>query len=196
MISELIQKNRSYRRFNPKVKIARQQVENWIDLARCSPSAKNVQPLKYVISTEEDINQQIFPNLAWAGYLKNWKGPSEEERPVAYVGVLHDKSLAEGHYCDDGIAMQSILLGAAEDGFGGCIIGSVNKSRVSRIFNLPDHLELLWIIALGKPEEEVVLETVENDKIEYWRDEKGVHHVPKRRLEDIIFQPRDDHAGL
>jgi len=188
MIRDLIIKNRSYRRFNPSVKIEAAQIEKWIDLARLSPSGRNMQPLKYVISVSEKINNLIFSHLGWAGYLKEWPGPAEDERPVAYVAVLLDKSLAENYYCDDGIALQSILLGAVEDGFGGCIIGSVNKSKVAKILNLPENLEILYMLALGKPAEKVELETAKQGEIKYWRDKNDVHHVPKRPLEEIIFK--------
>jgi nitroreductase len=188
MIRELIMKNRSYRRFDASVKLDENQIKEWIELARFSASGRNMQPLKYVISTSEKINSLIFPNLGWAGYLKEWIGPAENERPVAYVVVLLDKKLAETYYCDDGIAIQSILLGATEAGFGGCIIGSVNKSKVAKILQLPENLEILWVVALGKPVEKVVLETAENGEIKYWRDEAKIHHVPKRPLEELIFK--------
>ncbi len=186
MIREFIIKNRSYRRFDSSVKISDEQIKNWIDLARLSASARNAQPLKYAVITDLETCNKVFPFLGWAGYLTNWNGPKENERPVAYVVVLKDKSISENHYCDDGIAMQSILLGATEDGFGGCMIGSVNKSKVTRILDLAEHLEILWVIALGKPSEKVVLETAENS-IEYWRDKKDIHHVPKRPLDDILI---------
>jgi len=186
MLRDLIQKNRSYRRFNSSVKISEEQIQNWIDLARMSASGRNAQPLKYAVVTQQKMCDKIFPFLGWAGYLTDWKGPADDERPVAYVAVLKDKKIADNHYCDDGIAMQSILLGAVEDGFGGCMIGSVNKSKVSKLLDLPEHMELLWMIALGKPSEKVVLETAEND-IKYWRDENEVHHVPKRTLDELIF---------
>uniref|UniRef100_UPI0032165329 nitroreductase family protein n=1 Tax=uncultured Draconibacterium sp. TaxID=1573823 RepID=UPI0032165329 len=186
MIRDLIQKNRSYRRFNSSVKISEEQIMSWIDLARMSGSGRNAQPLKYAIVTEQETCDTLFPYLGWAGYLSDWNGPAKEERPVAYVAVLKDKKIAENHYCDDGIAMQSLLLGATEAGFGGCIIGSVNKSKVLDLLDLPEHIELLWIIALGKPSEKVVLETAEND-IKYWRDEEGIHHVPKRPLKEIVI---------
>lgn len=185
MIRSLITKNRSYRRFDSRVKISDEQIKSWIDLARMSGSGRNAQPLKYAIVTTDETCAEIFPYLGWAGYLTAWNGPAEGERPVAYVAVLKDRSISENHYCDDGIAMQSILLGAVEDGFGGCMIGSINKSKVSRILKLTENLELLWIVALGKPAEKVVLEDTVDD-IKYWRDEKEVHHVPKRMLEDII----------
>src|SRR6056297_693842 len=133
MIRELIQKNRSIRRFDSSVSISGSQVEKWIELARFSPSARNMQSLKYYVITDEKINGKIFPCLQWAGYLNEWDGPGEGERPAAYIIVLNDKSLTKNYCCDDGIAVQSILLGATEDGFGGCIIGSVDKIRVAEI---------------------------------------------------------------
>jgi len=188
MIRDLIIKNRSYRRFDFSVKISMEQIEKWIGLARFSPSSRNMQPLKYVISTDEEINKKIFSNLSWAGYLTDWPGPEEGERPVAYIAVMLDKSISEKYDCDDGIAIQSILLGATEDGFGGCIIGSVNKNNVSEILELPDRFELLWIIALGKPVEKIVLEDSAGDDIKYWRDKDKIHHVPKRPLEELIYK--------
>lgn len=188
MIRDLIIKNRSYRRFDQSVKITTQQLEGWIELARFSASGRNMQSLKYVVCTHEKTNEKIFPNLGWAGYLTNWKGPDDGEKPVAYIAVLHDKSMAEGFFCDDGIAVQSIMLGAVEDGFGGCIIGSVNKRKVSKVLELPDHLEILWVLAFGKPAETAIIETAVNGEIKYWRDEKEIHHVPKRPLNEIIFK--------
>ncbi len=187
MIRELVMKNRSYRRFDYTVKIPGQKLRDWVGLARFLASGRNMQPLKYLISNNETTNGKIFPNLGWAGYLTDWPGPAEEERPVAYIVVLHDKSLSDKYYCDDGLAIQNILLGAVEDGFGGCIIGSANKTKIARILELPGHLEILWIIALGKPSETVVVEEMGGD-IKYWRDEDGVHHVPKRPLDEIIFK--------
>lgn len=188
MIRDLITKNRSYRRFDPSAKISFSQIKKWIELARFSASGRNIQSLKYAVSTEEQTNNKIFPNLGWAGYLTDWKGPTENERPVAYIAVLHDKKLSDNYYCDDGIAMQSILLGAVEDGFGGCMIGTVNKNKVAKILKLPEHLEILWLVALGKPVETCVLDDVKNNDVKYWRDSNKIHHVPKRPLNEIILK--------
>lgn len=187
MIYELIKKNRSYRRFHESEKIPAEQLKRWIELARYCPSGRNMQPLKYYGVTDPKMNAEIFQNLAWAGYLTDWKGPDEGERPAAYIVVLHDKKISEKYFCDDGIAIQSILLGAVEDGYGGCIIGSVNHGKVAKLLLLPGHLEILWIIALGKPAETVVIEDIKNNDVKYWRDKKGVHHVPKRKPDELIF---------
>ncbi|GAP68775.1 nitroreductase [Bacteroidales bacterium 6E] len=187
-LRQLVAANRSYRRFDESVSIGADQIRRWIDLARHSPSGRNMQPLKYVICTDRKTNALIFDHLAWAGYLKEWPGPSEGERPVAYIAVMKDKDLADNIFCDDGIAMQSILLGAVSDGFGGCIIGSFNKSKIRNILALPDHLDILYMMALGKPAETVVIEDVEGDDIRYWRDSESVHHVPKRTLDELIYK--------
>ena len=187
MINELIRRNRSYRRFHEAERITGNQLLKWIELARFSASGRNMQPLKFAGSTDKLLNDKIFPNLAWAGYLTAWQGPGEGEKPAAYIAVLHDKSLSEQYYCDDGIAMQSILLGAVEDGYGGCIVGSVNRAKVARLLELPDHLEILWMIALGKPAEKVILHDLESSDIRYWRDEEGIHHVPKRMMNELVY---------
>jgi nitroreductase len=186
-IAELLRKNRSYRRFDQYETVTSQQLQKWIGQARFCSSGRNMQPLKYVGSVNPGINSKIFNHLAWAGYLPEWNGPVEGERPAAYIIVVHDKSISDTLYCDDGIAVQSILLGAVEDGYGGCIIGTVNKAKVARLLNLPEHLEILWVLALGKPVEMVVIEDIKDNNVKYWRDENQVHHVPKRKAEELIY---------
>jgi nitroreductase len=188
MIEELIKSNRSCRRFKESEPVSRQTLKWLVNLARLSASAGNLQPLKYFLAHTPEVNRQIFPCLAWAGYLPDWPGPGPGERPAAYLVVLGDREIAANFGCDHGIAAQSILLGAREQGLAGCILGSIRRDQLRLALNLPEGYETLLVIALGKPKEEVVLEEVGPDgSIKYWRDEHGVHHVPKRRLEDIIL---------
>ncbi len=188
MIEELIRGNRSFRRFFQDKAISSDTLKWLVNLARLSASAANLQPLKYLLSHDPHQNEAIFSCLAWAGYLKDWPGPEEGERPAAYIIILQDRDIAKEVGCDHGIAAQSILLGAREKGLGGCLIGSIKKDLLRELLSLPTRYELLLVIALGKPKETVVLEEAEpGDSIKYWRDEEGVHHVPKRKLEDIIL---------
>jgi len=188
MIKELVLKNRSYRRFYEEHKISENEIVELIDLARCSASARNAQPLKYIISSTETYNNQIFETLSWAGYLTDWKGPEKGERPTAYIIILKDTTISHNIFCDDGIAAQSILLGATEKGLGGCMIASVNRKAIKQLFNISEELEIQMVIALGKPKETVVLtEMKNNNDFKYWRDENNVHYVPKRTLNDLII---------
>jgi nitroreductase len=188
MIKDLIIKNRSYRRFFQEIPIDRQTLTGLVDLARLSASGANLQPLKYILSCDPEKNALIFPHLAWAGYLKDWPGPAEGERPSAYIIILIDTKIRNSVGCDHGVAAQSILLGATEKGLGGCIIGSVQREGLRKALDIPSHYEILLVLALGKPREKVVIETVDQTgDIKYWRDAEGTHHVPKRALDDIII---------
>jgi nitroreductase len=187
MISELVKENRSCRRFYEDQAVAPEALKELVNLARMSASGANLQPLKYILSCDPSKNADIFSCLAWAGYLKDWPGPREGERPAAYIVVLGDTSISESAGCDHGIAAQTILLSAREKGLAGCMLGSIDRNALRASLNIPSQLKILLVLAIGRPREEVVLETVGSDNsIRYWRDNEGVHHVPKRKLEDII----------
>ncbi len=188
MLKDTITKTRSCRRFKQDIQIEPQTLRELIDLARLSASAANLQSLKYFISYEPEKNVRIFPHLSWAGYLKDWNGPQDGEKPSAYIIVLGDKDISQSFGYDAGIAVQNIMLGATEKGLGGCIIGSIKRQELRRTLNIPEIFEILLVLALGVPAETVVLENVnDGGDIKYWRDENDVHHVPKRRLNDIII---------
>jgi len=186
-IKSLILKNRSYRRFDESYKITRELLLELVDAARISGSARNAQPLKYFLSNTKELNETIFSTVAWAGFLSDWTGPEPGERPSAYIVQMHDTTLANNYFCDDGIAAQSILLTAVERGLGGCILASVKKTDLRELLQLPEHLEIIQVIALGKPVEKVVLEEMKDGDIKYWRDEDQVHHVPKRSLDELVI---------
>jgi len=188
MIKDLVFENRSRRRFHEDVSIEMETLKELVDLARCSASGANRQPLKYIVSCDPEKNKKIFPNLFWAAALKDWPGPAEGERPAAYIVILLDKEVSESAGVDHGIAAQSILLGAVEQGLGGCMMAAINRDGLREVLQVPDRYDFLLTIALGKPNEEVVMETVGPDgSTNYWRDENGVHHVPKRPLDEIII---------
>lgn len=188
MLYNLIVKNRSYRRFYQDQAISVNTLRELVDLARISASASNAQPLKYRLVCEAESNAQVFSQLAWAGYLKDWPGPAEGERPAAYIIILGDTEIRQVFGVDPGIAAQSILLGATERGLGGCILGSVKKEPLRAALRIPERYEILYVVALGSPREQVVLEEVGPDgSIQYWRDADDIHHVPKRSLDEIIL---------
>lgn len=187
-IRDLVLKNRSYRRFDQSVRIDEETLRELVDLARCSATAANRQPLKFMLSSNPEKNALIFKTVGFARQL-NWQGPVEGERPSAYIVILGDTDISKNFGCDHGIAAQSILLGAVDKGLGGVMLGSANKDNLRTALKIPEKYEILLVVALGKPKETVVLETVGPDgKTAYWRDEKSVHHVPKRSLEGLIVE--------
>ena len=192
-MQELIKKTRTFRRFYEEKRIPQEILRQIVDISRFGGSARNCQPLQYLVISDRSLCREIFPLLGWAGYLANWKGPDPGERPAAYILCLLNKTWLKGPETeatfDLGIATQNMLLVAREQGIGGCRIGSFS-SRLQRILSLnADVYKLLLVLALGFPKEIVQLEDMRNGDVKYWRDEKGVHHVPKRSLEDILYSP-------
>ncbi len=188
MLRELVLKNRSYRRFDQSKPITKEVLLSFIDLARNSASGRNLQTLKYFISFDSETNAKIYPTLLWAGYLKDWDGPAEGERPSGYVIITEDTLIGKNLVHDQGIAAQTILLAAVEKGYGGCMIYSVKRNDLADALNIPTYLDIVLVIALGVPVEQVVLDNLQSKgDIKYWRDENQVHHVPKRELKDIVI---------
>ena len=189
MLEDIVRKNRSYRRFHQDVLVDLETLRALVNLARLSASANNLQPLKYILSCQPETNARIFPHTRWAGYLKDWPGPAEGERPAAYVVILGDTEIRKSFGCDHGIAAQSIMLGATERGLGGCMIGSIDHDGLRQVLDIPEQYEILLVLSLGKPKETVVLEEVGSDgDVRYYRDAEGVHHVPKRSLDELILR--------
>ena len=187
MLKDLILKNRSYRRFDQSEIVPMRLLRAMVEAARLSASARNMQPLRYMLFNDSESCGKIFPTLAWAGYMKEWPGPADGERPSAYIIQLGDLELTNDWWCDDGIAAQSMLLTAVEQDFGGCIIGSVQREKLRDILNIPDRYKIIQVLALGKPAEEVVIDEIADGDIKYWRDKEDVHHVPKRGLNELII---------
>jgi len=146
-----------------------------------------MQPLKFGLSNTPEMNAKIFPHLGWAGSLPDWHGPQAGERPSAYIIILGDRDIQLTFGVDHGIAAQSIMLGAAEKGLGGCMVGSARRNALAADLGIPERFQILLVLALGKPTETVVTEPLESGgEVKYYRDEEGVHHVPKRSLDELI----------
>jgi nitroreductase len=185
--SDLVLRNRSYRRFQQQRRVARQTLIDLVDLARQSGSAANRQPLRYMPFHSEEDCARIFAHLKWAALLKGWGGPAEGERPAAYLLVLGNPADGGMPPCDAGIAMQTLLLAATARGLGGCMLGAIDRPKLVASCRVPEGMELLFVVALGYPAETVVLEEAVNGDIGYYRDANGVHHVPKRPLREVLL---------
>lgn len=186
MLKELARKNRSYRRFYEEEAVSREVLVDLIDTARTTPSAANRQTVRFMIASTQEEKNKVFPYLRWAGYYRDWDGPQEGERPGGYILLLGRKNVNSAQ--DEGIIGQTILLAAAEKGYGGCFIGNVDRKNLAERLAVPEAYEIRLVLAIGKPKEEVVIDEISEDgDIKYYRDANMVHHVPKIRLSDLIL---------
>lgn len=186
---ELVTTCRSYRRFDGTHPVTEEMLHALVELACYVPSAKNLQPLRYITVCEPADLAALYSSLSWAGYLAEWHGPEEGERPQACIVMLGDLVTTDDFACDSGIAAQTILLGAVASGLGGCILGNIDRKKIRELFRIPDTFSILMVIALGKPAETVVIDQIDDqDSIQYFRDEHGIHHVPKRVVDDVLLK--------
>lgn len=190
-IYDLVLKNRSYRSFDAAHAVTEEELRTLVEAARICPSAANRQPLRYRLCCTPEDMKKVLLHTKWAAALPKWHFPPEGHEPTAAIVICHDKTVnpAENTSATDvGIAAQTILLVAAELGLGGCMIGSFNRAAIAKDLGLSEYLAPVLVLAIGKPDETVVLETAgQGESTTYFRDDKGVHHVPKRALTDILI---------
>lgn len=189
-LRKLLEADRATRRFDAAQPINTETIEKLVELTRYCSSARNMQPLRYRIVTGKDELDKVFPLLKWAGYLPEWPGPDESERPAAYLIQCLDTTLSKAAPCDSGLQLQAITLGATTLGIRGCIIEAFNAPRLKEELDLPEEMMPKYVLALGYPKENVIIETTDGTKeadIKYYRSPDGVHHVPKRPLSELII---------
>lgn len=184
MIYEKITSRRTIRKYVQK-DVPEEVLLRCVEVARLSPSAANLQPLKYVIVSNQKILKEVFSTLSWAGYIPNYQ-PSDEEMPRAYIIILLDKKIRQNPGHDAGIASMSISMVAYEESLGSCILGAVDREKLRQVLNIPDNLDIVLVVALGYPAENPVVDRMGEKDIKYRLDEKGILHVPKRNLQDIV----------
>jgi len=188
-VHELILRTRSYRRFQQHNRVSLQTLRELVELARIAQSPWNQQALKFILCSDPDVNAEIFAHLQWAARMPEWPGPAEGDRPAAYIVIVADKQLGKLFNYDHPVAGTAILLGATEQGLGGCLIGAFSRKGVSKVLDLSDRYDPLLVVALGEPNETIVLDPVGADgDTAYWNDASGIHHVPKRSLDDLILR--------
>lgn len=184
--TELATKTRSYRRFQENKPIPAELLRDMITSAGVAPCASNLQRLRFSIITDEKEKDQLFSGIGWAGYITEWDGPEPGKRPAAYI-VIHapgEKKVFTG--IDVGIAASYLVLSASDAGIGSCMLLNFDRITVNNVAPSEGYSPEL-LIALGYPGETVLLEK-DDEKIRYWRDSKGIHHVPKLPLEKLILK--------
>ena len=192
MIKDLIKKNRSVRGYDISREVADEELREMVDCARLSASSVNMQPLKYVTINTPEGRAKIIGQISFAAKLSELHLPISGTEPMAYIVICQDENISKsgtGYHKDAGIAAQSITLAAAEMGLGACILGYFSPKEMATSLRLAGNLRPLLVIALGKSIEDIrIVEIEEGESTDYYRDENGVHYVPKRRLDDVIVE--------
>ncbi len=182
---DLIVSRRSIRQFKPEP-VSMDILKDIANAGRLAPSAANRQPLEFILVEEEGIRSEIFSCLKWAGYIAPEGNPKPGQEPRAYIIVLVNSKIREkGFEWDVGAAVENMILTAWDKSIGSCWIISVDRNRLRDFLKIPESYRIDSVLALGYPAESPVIEDLK-DSVEYWKDEEGRLHIPKRRLEEVI----------
>lgn len=185
---ELAYAARTCRRFVEERRLTRENLEWLVDCARVSPCARNAQVLRYIAAYTPECCAAVFPHTHWAGALKDWDGPAEGQRPTGYIAILVPRNTGKLAHMDVGIAARTIQLAATGKGWGCCMHASFDHGQCASILGAPETMDIDLLLALGVELEERRLAPMPSDgSFTYWRDEAGVHYVPKRALSEVLL---------
>lgn len=191
MIKDLIKKNRSVRGYDNSRDVTIEELREMVDCARLSASSVNMQPLKYILVNTVDGKARVLKQVSFAAKLSTLKLPHRGSEPMAYIVICQDEQISKsetGFLRDVGIVAQSITLAATELGLGACMLGYFSPDKLRQALDLSENLKPLLVIPLGKSVEDIrIVEIEEGESTDYYRDEAGIHYVPKRKLDDVII---------
>lgn len=188
-VYNLVLERRTIRKFHPEP-VPEDLLDRLLDAGRLAPTGGNIQPLEFLAVSDPEVCRQVFPHTRWAGYLKDG-APKPGEEPTAYLVILRNTAITA--YVPDqdiGFAAESIILTALDEGVASCAMGSLDRPALEQVLGIPKNREISLVIALGYPAETAVIEEMKDDDVKYWRDEQGIHHVPKRPKEKVCHWNR------
>ncbi len=175
-IEEALKNRRSVRRYRQKA-VSMETLKEIGEICRYAPTGGNRQDWELVLVNDQDIVGDVFSTLAW---LPTVGAPPEGKRPTAYLVVISDDK--SNGVADCAAITTYALLAAYARGLGSCWFGSIRRTELSKLLEVPETYSIEFVISLGYPDEEFRVENGDG-KV---RVEDGVTNVPKRRVSDII----------
>lgn len=184
MIEEAIKKKRTIRLFEDK-EVPYEVLEKCVDAARLSSSARNTQPLEYIIIDDKEVLNELMPLINFGGFISEDKKAVKGKKPKALIVIIVKKGAEDYYQFDVGISAQNIALVAYENKIGSCMMGAIDRDKIQEKLDIPEDYFVGLVIAIGYAAEEPVVE--ESSNLEYYRKD-GVLHIPKRKLKDVLHR--------
>lgn len=141
---------RSIRKYTKK-EITKEHIDTILKAGMYAPSARNQQPWHFIVVTERETLNKIKDIHPYAKML------SESQLAILVCGD-EELELSKGYWVVDcSAATQNILLAAHGLGLGTVWLGlhprEERKDAISKLFNLPSHIQPLSLISVGYPGE-------------------------------------------
>lgn len=185
-VMDLLAARRTYRRFAQKP-VPQDVVEDIIEAVRLSSCGANRQAIRLVIVQKPEDVARVQPLVKWAAYLPPEQGtPKADELPTLYAAVVQETAIPGDLDTDAGIALANLTLAAWDKGVGSCIMGAIDRPRLTELLGLSATEKLHTMVAFGYPVHaaRVVPMTAETG-VKYYLDENRDYCVPKRSADEI-----------
>lgn len=183
-LDELLLRNRSHRGYLKDYVVKREELERIVGVCSKLASGCNQQVLRYHLVTRGEESEHVLQCIRLGAALPELHLPLPGTEPEAFIiaccGVPESKLVD----MDLGIALQSMSLKVVEMGLNALIIGAFNKAEVKTL--LPDGMEPLAILAVGKGIEKIELVPIAPGESHAYYRQEGVHYVPKVQAKDLI----------
>jgi nitroreductase len=140
-VIEAIMRRRSVRKYDPRP-VAEDVLARVLEAGRLAPSASNIQPWHFIVVKDQALREKLTDGR-WAKFLK--------DSPVVIVGCGDTKASPEWHVVDTTIALTHMVLAATAEGLGTCWIGSFFEDKVKEALDIPGHMTVVAMLAVGYP---------------------------------------------
>ncbi|MBQ9417487.1 MAG: nitroreductase family protein [Bacteroidales bacterium] len=184
-LDDLLRKSRSHRAYHKAYVVSRAELERIVGVCTKLPSGCNRQVLRYFLVTRDSGADRLLPLVKMGAALPELHLPLPGTEPEAFIiacSTVPEDNLVN---IDLGIALQSMLLKAAEMGLNGLIMGAINRKAIQSAFALP--YQPLAVLAIGKGIDKIELVATDESASRAYYRKDGVHYVPKVRLADLIL---------
>jgi len=145
---EVVRRRRSVRKYRPDP-VPQAKLDRMLEAARLAPSWANGQCWTFVVVTDAKVKNAL------AGAGNEWI----EEAPAIIAACADPAKSGEkgdqGYYLlDIGIAMEHLILAAADEGLGTCWIGWFDEQKAREALGVPTEARVVALTPVGYPDEE------------------------------------------
>jgi nitroreductase len=150
-VRDAILERRSVRSYADRP-LSRETIETVLDSVRMAPSASNRQDWRFVVADDEETIEALYHAAEEQDFVL--------EAGAVIAGVATDPETEmtcgmRAGVVDVSIALDHLMLRAAEEGLGTCWLGAFDQDRSREILGVPDEEEIVALMTIGYPDREL-----------------------------------------
>ncbi|MFH1448633.1 MAG: nitroreductase family protein [Candidatus Micrarchaeota archaeon] len=147
---ELVDKRKSVRGYSSK-EVEEETLLYVLECARLAPSAENKQVARFVVVRGCELRERLVKACP---FFNSFLSTAPIIIAACSAGASTKHNEQDYYLVDVAIAMEHLMLGAAEKGLGSCWIAAFDESKVKGILGIPKEVRVVALTPLGYPAEE------------------------------------------